>query len=126
MLKQSVKFFQGKTVLLKQGRGDSFFGNTAGGTPALEKHCLDFLASGDIEDLSGTADESIGNICPVSANDPGPTLQHGGAVAIDDIRCTAWRGQAAELLRADRDPGEFLEPRQAGWAGNDTTVIPGA
>ena len=114
-------------MLEQEGRGDSCPGGHAAGRTAGLEICLpDILGLGQGKTLPGALKKVPGNILAPFADHPGPARQDIIAVAAGQIRCRTRCGQAAKLLRADREPVPARQRLQAGGGWPEFPVIAGA
>ena len=74
---------------------------------------FDFLRPGNGQDLVGPLDELFADIVAVSVNNPCSASDNIMAVTAVEVGSSTWGGEAAKLLRADRNPEQSVELLQA-------------
>ena len=104
-------------------KGCSDTGRTAGWTTGLQEDSIDGLASGDGKDLGGPMNKGPAHIGAACGYHPGPARKDILAIAVDDIGRFPRGREAAELLRADRDPDGVLQLPEACFVGLCPAVI---
>ena len=98
----------------------------AGRTARFEQGQPDILRLSDLQDRCRSGKKLLGHIRTLPVDDPRPTVQDSLAVAADQIRSNARRGQAAKLLRADRNIPTMAQPGQTAAIRLAASVIAGA
>ena len=92
----------------------------------LEQGTFHLLQLSQFEGHVRTADKGLGTINPLLIDHLCSACKNSVAIATDEVCGRSWRGEAAELFRADRNPESVFQEVQTLTTGFTLSVIAGA